>query len=187
MTPATIQPPATMPEHRHLTPARQSAILEKFQFAGDDLVRVQALAGTMELLRMSGVCDPMPFQHYFVRVCRDRVGFLIVDKRKHAKLGMDEGDELFDVGGLLAGEKPGPPAEETAVEVPPNFFTDLKTAIQVRRFEVLTGPTSKVRFEIVAYDAEDSGEWKPREASDRDSQAGLHALVLGRDLKRYEC
>lgn len=176
-----------------LTPAKQNAMLSTCEWVGDSKVRVVCTHRTEPLLRAAGLHSVRPMESYVVPVLRDKSGFLVLDHERRA--AADCPGELFEPGGLLQGLNLHAGGE---VEVHPapedfaGFFQETKAGIRARRFEVSTGPSSKVRVLIVALDDKalpSPGErelWEAREPSDTDIYAATHALALARNLKHHE-
>jgi hypothetical protein len=61
-----------------------------------------------------------------------------------------------------------------------------------RRFEIPTGPTSKVRVLVIAMDdralpsPSERELWEPRKPTDTDVHAATYALALAKELAHFE-
>jgi len=177
-----------------LTPAKQNDILSRAFWTPDGRVRLQCTHRTEPLLRAAGVSHPRPLETYPVSVRRDSSGFLVIDHDAHAP--QTESDaHLYDPGGLFAGSAPPAPAAAQATqrtEIPPAFALELREALRIRRFEIPTGDSTRVRIEVLTYQDKampapmEPEQWKSREPSDAEIIAAAHALMLSRQLAHYE-
>jgi hypothetical protein len=185
-----------------LTPARQNALLGKCSWEPDSRrVRVLATHHTEPLLRLAGIDRPRALEHYLIPVCRDASGFLVIDMDARAEPASH--GELFDQGGIFAGmpqeENPEdfcglPQLTEAQRQQIDGSLSETRAILagRGRRFEVATGPTSKVRILVIALDDQSlpsPGErerWEARDPNDTDVIAAAHALALAKDLTHYE-
>ncbi|MEO5712592.1 MAG: hypothetical protein ABIT37_03815 [Luteolibacter sp.] len=180
-----------------LTPARQNAILSHCNWTGQSSVRVQSTLKTEPLLRSAGVSHPRALEWYPVPVRRDNSGFLVIDHDAGKHAPQSEGnDELYQAGGLFAGEKP--PAETIEQTAPVNFpkglpfFAELRETLNARRFEITTGPHTRIRVEIVAFEDKslpspsESEQWIPQEPTNTEVHAAVSALYMARELSHFE-
>lgn len=185
-----------------LTPARQNAILGKCSWEPDSRrVRVLATHHTEPLLRLAGIARPRALEHYLIPVCRDSSGFLVIDTDARAEPASH--GELFAKGGIFSGMSQEeisatpfdlPQLTEAQRQLVHGSLAETKALIagHGRRFEVATGPTSKVRILVIALDDQSlpsPGErelWEARDPNDTDVIAAAHALALAKELAHYE-
>lgn len=179
-----------------LTPARQSALLSRYHYLDNNRLRVQCVLATEPLLKLAGVHHPQPFEFYPIPVRRDESGFLVIETAPCAPQSESD-SELFAPGGIFAGSVQ-PEGRRTSnitdhrAEIPLQFFSELRETMRVRRFEIATGPHSKVRVEIVAFDDHalpspmEPERWKPRDAADKEVREVAQALALAPSLPSLE-
>jgi hypothetical protein len=183
-----------------LSPAKQNALLAKCTW--DDAgrrVKVTCTHHTEPLLRLAGISHPRACEAYFVPAMRDGSGFLVIDTEARAESASH--GELFEAGGLLAGMSPEihtPVDCSTRVEITNDLLAGMVEETKAlihghgRRFEVTTGPTSKIRLLIIAMDdralpsPSERELWEPRDPTDTDVIAATHALALARELAHFE-
>ena len=182
--------------HR-LSHARQNEILSKCSWEADGMrVRVVCTHRTEPILRLAGIAKPRACETYMVPVKRDKSAFLIVDLDARAQSASD--GELFEAGGLLArmerpNAAPVPPAAFSARAETSQMVAETKALIHDygKRFEVSTGPHSKIRLIVIALEDKalpSPGEpelWEPTDPSDRDILSAAHALVTAKNLDHF--
>jgi hypothetical protein len=132
---------------------------------------------------------------------RDNSGFLVIDHDHRAE--SESNEELFERGGLLAGmeleeiHRRHPVhyvSADSAREEVNRMVEETKALIQGcgRRFEIPTGPHSKVRVLVIAMDDKalpspsERELWEPRDPTNTDVFTAAHALVVAQDLKHFE-
>jgi hypothetical protein len=186
----TKEPPDTM--SKPLTAAAQSAILSQFPWLPNGKVRVTCTHRTEHLLRKAGVAAPRPLEGYEVDVRRDEAGFLVINPYSSRPVAASD-DVLFERGGIFADDqrgfiapaksRPGPPLAEIA---------HLGELPATRTFEIPTGPQSKIRVQVIAYEDEslpspsERERWKPAKPSDSQLREAVTALHLSRRLADLE-
>lgn len=184
-----------------LSPARQNALLSKCSWEGQR-VRVACTHHTEPILRLAGISKPRPCETYLVPATRDKSGFLVVDTEARAE-SADIG-ELFHRGGLLEGLQEinqGPitilPTDSMRVETVPDaagMVEETKALIHGhgRRFEVSTGPHSKIRLLIIAMDDEalpspnERELWTSRNPTDTEVAEAARVLIVTPNLAYFE-
>jgi hypothetical protein len=195
-----------------LTHAHQNAILARFSWTAEGMIRVRATHNSEPLLRLAGIPNPVTLEYYNVPVMRDSKGFLIVDTNETAirKPVSDSDDSLFEAGGLFAGERDKSPkslqsdfvrqiakgfgiqplsarAESLAPEI-----ASLCELTCTRTFEITTGPQSKVRVQIIAFEDQalpspgEREQWGPKKPTDTDIRAAAAAMHMARELSHFE-
>lgn len=196
---ATQTAAATM--SKPLTSACQNAILSQYQWTPSGKIRVQCTHRTEPLLRKAGVHRPKPFEFYEVKVRRNEAGFLVLNHyAEKTPLIESSDDSLFAPGGIFAGETP-PPAAPTNIlplprrEIPPEIAPELANLCEIpatRTFEIPTGPHSKIRIQIIAFEDEslpapnERERWTPHKPSAPQIHAAIAALHMARDLAHFE-
>ncbi len=180
-----------------LSPAKQNAMLAKCAWEpGSSRLRVTCTHNTAPLLRMAGISCPRPCETYLVPAIRDQSGFLVVDTE--ARAASAEMGELFKSGGLLHGiDQNGHFAilqgDDSMRVENAGMIEETKALIHGhgRRFEVSTGPHSKIRLLIIAMDDEalpspsERELWTSRNPTDREVVEAAHALVVASSLDHF--
>lgn len=184
-----------------LTAARQNALLSHCAWIDSSCVRMQATLKTEPILRYAGVSHPRVLEWYSVPVKRDNSGFLVIDHdgKKHAPQS-ESTDELYELGGIFAGEDAGnvdaEHAEKTKVaSIPEELEPEMDALCELtktRTFEIQTGPDSRVRIQIISFEdvslpsPNEREKWKPRKTINAEVHAAIAALHSCRLLSHYE-
>lgn len=199
---------ATEEMSKPLSAAAVSAILSHGKWQGSDKIRLTCTHRTEPVLRKAGVLDPKPLEEYDVPVKREG-GLIVIDRDRHHFPPAPAGDaSLFEPGGLFAGD-PSPvdaggiqsaiaatrDAFHAAINADPETgaaFDLLCEISRTRTFEIPTGPQSKIRVQILAFEDEslpspnERDRWVPRKPSNVDCHAAVAALRMARDLSNLE-
>lgn len=186
-----------------LTPARQNSLLAKCSWDPDGRrLRVACTHHTEPLLRLAGISHPRACETYLVPAMRDNSGFLVIDHDRRAE--SESNGELFERGGLLAGMEQEEllrrhyPIRFVSADSPrgevAGMVEETKALIseRARRFDIPTGPHSKVRVLVIAMDDKalpspnERELWESRTPVDADVYAAAHALCVAQELKHFE-
>lgn len=190
------EPPDTM--SKPLTAAAQSAILSQFPWLANGKVRVTCTHRTEHLLKKAGIGDPKALEYYDLSVRRDESGFLTLNPYCAKQNRAETSDaSLFEPGGLFAGDDPPEhlPIPTRAVSLPDSARAELSVLCELpatRTFEIPTGPNSKIRVQVIAFEDESLPSpnereiWKPSKPTDTQIHAAVSALYLSRRLADLE-
>lgn len=176
-----------------LTAAAQSAILSQFPWLPNGKVRVTATHRTDPLLRKAGVAEPKPLESYEISVRRDEAGFLVINPYSSRPVAAAD-DVLFERGGIFADDQR---LALTTVKprLPESARAELATLCELpatRTFEISTGPQSRIRVQVIAFEDEslpspsERERWIPAKPTDSQIRAAVAALHITRRLADLE-
>lgn len=177
-----------------LTAAAQSAILSQFPWLPNGKVRVTCTHRTEPLLRKAGVAAPRPLEAYEVDVRRDEAGFLVINPYASRPVAASD-DALFERGGIFADDQRLPLSAAITPRLPEPARAELATLCELpatRTFEIATGPQSKIRVQVIAFEDDslpspsERETWKPAKPTDSQLREAVTALHLSRRLADLE-
>lgn len=201
---ATHKSPDTM--SKPLSPAAESAMLSHFPWTPEGKIRLSCTLRTEPLLRKAGVRDPKPLESYDVPVRRMENGFLAINPyhRSAVRPPIENSNEsLFETGGIFANDSAPEEADQINLlkrafplhAMPDSARAELSALCEIpctRTFEIPTGPQSKIRVQVIAFDDEalpspnERECWKPSKPTNTQIHAAVYALYLSRRLADLE-
>ena len=206
----TAPAPDTMSRISH---AQQHAIFSKYSWTTEGRIRVRATHSSEPLLKLAGVRNPVALEYYNLPAKRDLRGFLVLDEDERAQRPpvTDSDASLFEPGGLFsrqAHDQGTDPDHEREIRdasgkvvavqryhVAPDTERELAALCELpatRTFEIPTGPHSKIRVQVIAFEDEslpapiERERWTPSKPTDVQIHAAVSALHLSRRLADLE-